>query len=309
MTGSRRALRHLAGAAALAMSLLVAGCSVFSSSPSSSPGGGVATNPAGTPITGTLTPTPGSPSPSGAASEQTTGVRTVLAVDGLNMHAAPSLTAHVVGTLTWGTTVSVLGYDATGGPWPNSTSPGAWYHVQGATVSGWVVAEPSYTAPGSLSSISFSDKHIDGALYPSTWTYADDTGEIVFQPQQGTDRPTLVVREAATVGALGPAGLSGYTPVSSSSEVVVCGYTGTQIQYQAAAGATPQAVTDAGGAKVTRLAEFVQFRARLSPTVAIDIEMNYSTSADLAVYQTFLDSLRYPFQNCEASPSPTPSGG
>ena len=311
MTGTPRALRHLGAAAALLTSLLVAGCSVLSSG--TSPSGGVATNPAATPVTGTLAPGSGSAGASGSAPAQTGGVRTVLTVDGLNMHASPSLSAHVVGTLTWGVTVSVLGYDPTGGPWPSSTSPGAWYHVQGATVSGWIVAEPGYTAQGSLSSISFPDKHIDGALYPSSWTYADDAGELVFEPQEGTDVPTLVVREAASLPALGAAGLPGYTPVSSSSEVVVCGYTGTEVRYQAPSGATPQVVTDAGGAKVTRLSGFVQFRATLSPTVAIDIEMNYATSSDLSVYQNFLDSVRYPFQNCEASPgpssTPSPSGG
>jgi hypothetical protein len=234
----------------------------------------------------------------------------VTAIYGLNVHQAASLSATVVATLVWGDTVTVLGYTAAGGPWPHSTSPGAWYHVQpqAQAATGWIVADPAYSAPGSLSSVSFADKDVDGVLIPDSWTWADDPGEAVMLPQTGTEVPTLVIRVAAGLNALGPAGLTGYSVVSSNSEVVACGYTGTEVDYQAAAGTTPQPTADAGGAKVTRLGLFVQFRATLStsPPVAVDIEMNYSTPADRTVFETALSSIRFPFPLCEAPPSPSP---
>jgi hypothetical protein len=207
-------------------------------------------------------------------------------------------------------TLTVLGYDASGGPWPGSSTSGGWYHIQGATVTGWVVADPAYTASGELSQIGFQDKQIDGALYPTDWTYADDSGEVIFEPQTGTDLPTLVIRSAASLSALGATGMPGYNAVSSNAEVVACGYTGTLVKYTAVSSVTAQPTADAGGGSVTRLADFVQFRATLSSSFAIDIEMNYSTPAQYAVFGDLLNSIRYPFPDCEAgtgSPSASPS--
>jgi hypothetical protein len=287
-----------------AAALLLSGCSLLSSSPTPS---GVATNPPGTPVTGTVTPTPAAGGSSAPVS-QSGGTRTVLATLGLNMHSAPSLTARVVGTLGWGDTVNVKGYNANGGPWPHSSTPGAWYQVQGSTVTGWIIADPTLTADGTLNSINFGDKHIDGLLYPADWTYADDPGEILLQPQTGSDRPSIAVRVAAGLAALGAAGINGYTAVSSNSEVVVCGYTGTEVQYTAPSGAAAAPTADAGGGQVTRLAFFVQFRATLqsSPAVAIDIEMNYASAGQETVFENVLNSIRYPYPLCEA-PAANPS--
>jgi hypothetical protein len=161
-----------------------------------------------------------------------------------------------------------------------------------------------------FSSIAFQDKQIDDALFPIDWTYADDPGEVVFEPQTGSDVPTLVVRSAATLSALGTPGLTGYNEVSSNAETVVCGYTGTLVLYTAVTGATPEPTMDPGGASVTRLADFAQFRATLSSSFALDLEINYATADDYTVFENFLASLRFPFPDCEAgtgSASPSPS--
>jgi len=288
--------RLIAALAASAAATLAA-CGGASPSPT-----GVATNPPVTGSTGTVTATPGA---SGSAGPQTSGERTVLVQDGLRIHSSASLSAAVEGTAAWGVTLTVVGYDASGGPWPDSSAPGGWYQVEGSTVTGWIIADPTYTASGVLNSIGFQDKQIDGALYPTDWTYSDDNGEVIFEPQTGTDLPSLVIREATTLSALGPAGLTGYASVSSNSEVVVCGYTGTLVKYAAGSGSAPEPTTDPGGGSVTRLADFVQFRATLSPSYALDIEMNYSTADEYAVFENLLSSIRYPFPDCEA-PTPTP---
>jgi uncharacterized protein YgiM (DUF1202 family) len=299
-------LRRAAATAIAASALLLSGCSLLSAS--SSPGG-VATNPPGTPITGTVTATPAASGGPSSAAAQSSGTRTVLATLGLNMHSAASLSAHVVGTLAWGDTVNVQAYNGSGGPWPGSTTPGAWYQVQGSTVTGWIVADPTLSAAGTLNSTSFGDKQIDGLLYPADWTYADNPGEILLQPQTGNDRPTIAIRVAGGLSALGATGITGYTPVTSNPKTVVCGYTGSEVEYSAPSGAAAQPTADAGGGQVTRLAHFVQFRATLqsSPPVAIDIEMNYASSDQEMVFANILNSIRYPFPLCEASPvKPTP---
>ena len=296
-----RAVAVLAAAAAATLS----GCSLFSSTGPSS-GTGVATQPPGPGVTGTLTPTP---APSGAATPQTSGERTVLVQDGLRIHSSPSLTAAVEGTAAWGVTLTVLGYDASAGSWPGSSTPGAWYEVEGATVSGWIIADPTYTAPGLLSSVGFQDKQIDGILFPTGWTYADNPGEIVFHPQSGSDSASLAFRSAASLDALGAAGLPGYQSVSSNSEVVACGYTGTLVEYTASPAPSAQPTVDAGGSPVTRLADFAQYRVTLSPSFTLDIEFNYSDQGDFSIFENVLNSIRFPFPQCEAgtgSPSPSP---
>jgi hypothetical protein len=291
---------RLIAALAAAAAATLTGCSL--GAPASPSPTGVATNPPVAGGTEAVTPTPGV---SGSAGPQTSGERTVLVQDGLRIHSSASLSAAVEGTAAWGVTLTVIGYNASGGPWPDSSSPGGWYQVEGSTVTGWIIADPTYTASGVFNSIGFQDKQIDGALFPTDWSYADNPGEVIFEPQTGTDLPTLVIRTATTLSALGPAGLTGYPSVSSNSEVVVCGYTGTLVKYAAGSGVSPQPTTDPGGGSVTRLADFVQFRATLSPSYAIDIEMNYSTTDEYAVFENLLSSIRYPFPDCEAvTPSP-----
>ena len=175
-------MRSLPSRAAAALALLAAvtlsGCSLFSSGTPTPTG--VATQPPGSGQAGTLSP---SATPTGSAGTQTSGERTVLVQDGLRIHSSASLSASVLGTAAWGVTLTVLGYDASGGPWPNSSTPGGWYHVEGTTVTGWVIADPSYTASGVLSSISFQDKQIGGILFPINWTYADDPGRLSSNPR------------------------------------------------------------------------------------------------------------------------------
>jgi hypothetical protein len=304
-----RVLAVLAAAAAVTLS----GCGLVSASAPTN-GTAVATQPPGAGATGTVTPTPGA---SGSAAPQLSGQRTVLTPEGLRIHSSASLSASVEAAAAWGVTLTVLGYDASGGGWQDATMSGtAWYKVQGATVTGWVVADPTLSAEGVLTPVSFADKDIDGVLFPTTWTYADDPGEVVFRPQSGSDLASLAIRYAATLSALGAAGLTGYSAVASNDEAVACGYTGTLVQYTAGAGATPQPTADAGGAAVTRLADFAQFRVALSSSFALDIEINYSAAGDYTVFENVLNSVRYPFPDCEtgtagtapsASPSPSPS--
>ena len=293
---------RLIAALAAAAAATLTGCSL--GSPASPSATGVATNPPAGGSTGTMT---ASPAASGSAGAQTSGERTVLIQDGLRIHSSASLSAAVEGTAAWGVTLTVVGYDASGGPWPDSSSPGGWYQVEGSTVTGWIVADPTYTAFGLLSSIGFQDKQIDGVLYPTDWTYSDNNGEVIFEPQTGTDLPTLVIREATTLSALGPAGLTGYPSVSSNSEVVACGYTGTLVKYAAGSGTSAQPTTDPGGGAVDRLPFFVQFRVEVTSQFWLDIEMNYSTEDQLTVFDNAYNSIEFPYPECQQPASASPS--
>ncbi|MGD0833016.1 MAG: SH3 domain-containing protein [Candidatus Dormibacteria bacterium] len=256
---------------------------------------GVVTNPPGTAIPATATPTtaPGTPAP------QTSGERTVLAQEGLRIHSGPSLSDTVLGTASWGVALAVTGYNAVGG---------GFYSVQGATVTGWITADPTLSASGNLNAIALQDKDISGVLYPEGWTFADDPGEVVFTPEGGSDLPTLVIRTGTSQAALGTPGLPGYSQVSEDDQVVACGYTGSLTEYEAPPAATAEPTVDAGGGAVHLLPHFAQYQVEVTSSFWLDIEMNYATDDQLAVFDNAYNSIRFPFPQCEQpAPTATPS--
>jgi hypothetical protein len=229
------------------------------------------------------------------------GERTVLAQDGLRIHSGASLSDTALGTAVWGVSLRVTGYNSAGG---------GFYKVQGATTAGWISADPTLSASGNLDAVGFQDKSIDGVLYPQGWTFADDPGEIVFTPSSGTDLPTLVVRTAASLAALGSSGLAGYTEESTDDQLVACGYTGVLTQYAAPSSATVEPTTDAGGGGVHLLSHFAQFRVEVTSAFWLDIEMNYSTADQLTAFDNAYNSIRFPFPACELpATSASPSAG
>ena len=219
------------------MTVLAAGCS--SGGHTSSPTTQV------TPST-TLPPTS-----STAPGPQTSGSRTVLSPTGLNVRGAPGASAPVVGSAAQGTVLTVLGYTA---------DAGGWFKVKGATVTGWITAQPSLSAPcecHTYSSSAFS------ALYPADWsesalgpapaatpsTRSPDTttppgssaagtpvtpSSVAFRPGLGTG--DIVVASTGSVAQL-PHGRSGYSR-TSVTQVVVCGVTAGLRVFQRTAGTT-----------------------------------------------------------------------
>src|ERR1700689_5135239 len=70
---------------------------------------------------------------------QTTGPRTVLSPIGLHVRAGPSTAAKILGTAAEGVVLDVLGHTSQGG---------GWFKVKGATVTGWITASATLSAPG-----------------------------------------------------------------------------------------------------------------------------------------------------------------
>jgi uncharacterized protein YgiM (DUF1202 family) len=253
---------------------VLAGCSIGGSS-SSTPSahfGGQPTSASGTPrFAGTT--------------------RTVLAQLGLNMHSQPATDAPVVGVLGQGARVTVLDYQAAGG---------GWFRVQGQSVTGWIVADPVLTAMGALTSYS-SDTRGFSALYPQSWTFAEEANETVFRPQSG-GMDSIVVRAAATPSAFGPQDPKGYT-AAKSDQVVVCGYTGELNQYQrtSSAPSTPQPGSAAQG-----LGRYAEIRLVFDAAHAMSLAFNYATDGELQVFKDFYNSISFPFPLCQAPASPMP---
>jgi hypothetical protein len=217
--------------------------------------------------------------------------RTVLSPLGLRIHSAPALgSANVIGNFGQGASFTVLDYQSGGG---------GWLKVQGRSKVGWIVADPTLTAPGTFNQYGSADGV--AALYPQTWGFQQESYGVIFLPQQGTQN--MLLQSGPTLESFGPQGLPGYTQ-SMSGTVVVCGYTGSLDEYAknaSYAGAPPTALP------VPRLSLYDEIRIKFDATHAMLIGFNYQNSGQLDVFADLYNSLTFPFPLCEAPAAPTPT--
>jgi Bacterial SH3 domain len=214
---------------------------------------------------------------------QTSGVRTVLSPLGLNIRGGPSLTAPVLGTAAQGAVLTVLGHTGQGG---------GWFSVKGATVTGWVTDNPRLTAEGTFKSYN-SSQHQFSVLYPGTWTETEaPPASVVFHLPAGAG--TVVVTTAATVAQLGR-GRAGYQQ-ALSNEVVVCGVTGDLVTYTQV---SPPSSAASGPAGVVAQRYLAQARLALDAQHALGTDANLADTSALGAFRDFLNSLSFPFPQCE----------
>jgi uncharacterized protein YgiM (DUF1202 family) len=246
---------------------------------------GVATNP---PVSGAGSPA-ASPTPSIPTAS---GVRTVLSPLGLNIRSDPAVTSARLGTAAEGAVLTVVGH---------SDQNGGWYKVQGQTVSGWITADPSLTAPGQFTQYQSQARQFT-ALYPQDWTFAESQASVIVHPISGAQ--TIVVRNSAHVADFGAGGGPGFIG-SGQQVVVVCGVTGDLNEYAHSGAAPPTPAPGTSGP----LAFLAQIRLRLDATHALALDFNYSAATDLDVFSSFYNSMTFPFPQCQlpaaAAPAPT----
>jgi hypothetical protein len=231
-------------------------------------------------------------SPTASPTPQIVGTtRTVLSPLGLRIHSAPALgSANVVGDAAQGAIFTVLDYQSGGG---------GWLRVQGRSVTGWIVADPTLTATGTFNRYRAANGVT--ALYPQSWGFQQEAYGAIFLPQLGMQN--MLLETGAALRSFGLPGLSGYTQATTES-IVVCGYTGTRSEYAKNAsytGATPTALP------VPRLPLYVEIRLKFDTTHAMLIGFNYQSSGQLDVFDDLYNSITFPFPLCEATATPTPS--
>ena len=212
---------------------------------------------------------------------------------GLRIHSAPALSSsNVVGDAAEGATFTVLGYQSGGG---------GWFRVQGRSVTGWIVADPTLTAAGAFNA--YRSANGDTLLYPQDWSFQQETYGAIFLPQQG--RQNIILETGTTLASFGPPGLAGYTQATSAT-IVVCGYTGTLNEYlknPSYTGATPTPLP------VPRLPLYAEIRLRFDAAHALLMGFDYENSGQLDVYADLYNSITFPFPNCELTPTPVPEPG
>jgi hypothetical protein len=214
---------------------------------------------------------------------QTSGPRTVLSPIGLNVRAAPSKAAKILGTAAEGVVLEVLGH---------TSQEGGWFKVRGATVTGWISASATLSAPGELSSYTSSAHHF-AVLYPRSWTVADTAPDVVFRAPAADE--TIVVANAATVAQLGQ-GRAGYSEIRSE-QIVACGITSDLDTYMAAT-APPATITAPKAPSPERY--LAQIRLTLDPTHALAIDQNFSVLSQLQTLRDFGNSITFTSPLCQA---------
>jgi Bacterial SH3 domain len=227
--------------------------------------------------TTTAPPTTVKPHPTTVPGGGSTGDRTVLSPIGINVHAQPSKAAKILGAADQGTVLHVLGY---------TTAAEGWYKVRGETVTGWVIASPSLTAPGVFSVYSSS---VFGTLYPATWSYRASAGTVVFRSPASS--VVFEGRPAAKVAQF-RAGSAGYGR-TGTTQVVVCGVTSSLDTYTYA-GPTPT-TTKGRAAPAPYL---IQIRLTLDAKHALGIDASMTSTTQMTAVDDFVNSMTFPFPMC-----------
>ena len=224
------------------------------------------------PTTTTSTPTTSTTAPV----TQAHGSQTVLSPIGLHVRAGPSRSAKVLGTAAQGIVLQLLGHTA---------QQGGWYKVQGPTVTGWITANPAYSAHGlfaSYSSAAFS------VLYPAGWksSGAPKSG-VTFRSPSPTEK--VVITTAASLAKLPKVTRGPGVSQNSSRLFVACGVSGYLVTYTTA---VPS-----------------HFLARIALLLdahhALGLRATYTSSSQLRTVLDFVNSVSFPFAVCLGGPPPT----
>lgn len=210
----------------------------------------------------------------------------------------------MLGTAAQGVVLTVLGYTSNGG---------GWFKVKGATVTGWISANPTLSAKGEFHSYSSSGF---AALYPATWTESAlpgyKPGPTTSAPSQATStsapraapssvafRPAsgegdIVAVAAGSVSQL-PHGRAGYGR-KSVSQIVTCGITAGLVVFQRAGTSSPASPSTSVPESLTYLAEV---RVPVDKQQALGF---YSDMPDLGttlqIFKEFLASVTFSAPQC-----------
>lgn len=157
--------------------------------------------------------------------------------------------------------------------------------MQGATVTGWITADPAYSAHGlfgSYSSPAFS------VLYPAGWKQGGlPKSGVTFRSASPTEK--VVITTASSFAKL-PAVSQGPGGSQSSSRLfVACGVSGYFVTYTTAA--------------PNRLLAAIALR--LDAHHALGLRATFTSMSQVRTVLDFVNSISFPFAVCVGGPPPT----
>lgn len=206
------------------------------------------------------------------------GPETVLSPIGLNVRKGPSRSAAVVGTAAQGTVLQVLGRTSVGG---------GWYKVQGETVTGWISADRSLSAPGRFGSYT-PPSNAFSVLFPAGWTVAGSPRSgVTFKAPTSPEK--VVITTAPSLTKLPSVRQGAGVSQNSSQQVVACGVTAYLSTYTTA---TPDKF-------------LADVALRLDPHHALGMKANLTSLSQLPTVLEFVNSVSFPFPECIGGPTTT----
>lgn len=184
--------------------------------------------------------------------------------------------------------------------------------MKGATVTGWISAQPTLSAPGEFRSYGSSQF---AALYPATWTESALTGStpapttsvtpqatatsvtteaassVVFRPASGAG--DIVVTSAGGISQL-PQGRTGYGR-TSVSQVVACGITAGLVIFQQSS-TSPGTDSKSAPESLTYLAE-VRFAVDKQNALGLYADMP-DLGPTFQIFQELIASMAFSAPQC-----------
>ena len=231
------------------------------------------------PTASVVVPTP-SPTPALVGS-----TRTVLSPLGLRVHSAPALVSgNVIGGFSQGRSFSVLAYQSGGG---------GWFHVQGRTLAGWVVADPALTAAGTFNTYSEADG-CHRAVPADVGLPAGDLWNAVRTAAGDHDSAVLETAEQPQV--LRCSGAAGIPGDERDADRRLRLHRHARLLHE---GDVVHGC-DAGTAAGPATAALCRDAPRSDSTHAMLIGFNYQNSSQLDVFSALYNSIAFPFPLCEA---------
>jgi hypothetical protein len=155
---------------------------------------------------------------------------------------------------------------------------GGWYEVSGATVIGWISADPSLSAPGRFGYYSSSAFNV---LFPAGWTTSGkpNTG-VIFRPRSSIEE--VVITASTSVAKLPTVAHTGSISQDGLQQVVACGVSGYLYSYRTG---TPHKFYADGAFS-------------LSAGHALGLKATLTSPSQISTVLDFVNSISFPLPIC-----------
>jgi hypothetical protein len=204
------------------------------------------------------------------------GPQTVLSPIGLNVRAGPSKSAKVIATAAQGTVLELLAH---------TNRAGGWYKVRGPTVTGWISADPGYSAPGRFGVYTTGAFSV---LFPAGWSSsgAPKTGVVFRAPSSAEE---VVITTAPSVTKLPSVSQGAGISENSSQQVVACGVTAYLHSY-----------TTSSPDKY-----YADVAISLGASNALGLKATLTSLSQMRTVLDFVNSISFPLPVCVGGPPAT----
>lgn len=157
--------------------------------------------------------------------------------------------------------------------------------MRGATVTGWISANPAYSAPGRFASYTSNSFSV---LYPVGWTSAGSPPSgVTFRAPSTAEK--VVITTASSLAKLPSVSQGAGVSQSSSRQVVACGVTAYLFSY----------TTSVPHHYLAAIA------LSLAAHHALGIKATLTSPAELKTVLDFVNSVSFPFPECVGRPATT----